>query len=191
MLNYNDLKLGTLFVLDGEPYQVLEYEFLRMQQRKPVAKTKIKNMLTGKVVERNFHQNESFKEAEIVKRQVIYLYSHRGEYWFREKDDPAKRFALNEAVIGEPNRFLKGNIEVTAAVFEEKIVNISLPIKVDLKIQETPPGEKGNTAQGGSKTAILETGAKISVPLFVNQDDIVRVNTETGEYIERVKKGNG
>lgn len=188
MLTYNDLKKGVVFVLDGAPHLVMEYEFLRMQQRKPVAKTKIKNLITGKIVERNFHQNETFEEAEIEKQPIKFLYSHRGEFWFAEPANPAKRFPLKEELIGESARFLKQNTEVTAIRFDEKIIGVELPIKVDLKVKEAPPNERGNTAQGGTKQAILETGAQVNVPLFVNTGDVVRVNTETGEYVERVEK---
>src|SRR3990167_7656897 len=148
MLSYSDLRPGTAFIMDGDPYVVLEYNFLRMQQRKPVAQTKIKKLRTGKTIQRTFHQNESFKEAEIGKETT----------------------------------------EVTASIFKKDIINISIPVKMDLQVTETPPGVRGNTAQGGSKEAILETGYKLQVPFFINPGDIVRVNTETGEYTERVEK---
>lgn len=188
MLTYNDLKKGTLFVLEGQPHQVLEYEFLRMQQRKPVAKTKIKNLITGKIVERNFHQNESFLEAEIERKPIKFLYGHRGEYWFAKPSDPSKRFSFTEEFLGEPARFLKQNTEVTAVMFDDQTIRIELPIKMEFKIKEAPPNERGNTAQGGTKLATLETGAQVNVPLFVNTGDTIRVNTETGEYVERVEK---
>ena len=209
MLTYNDLKKGVMFVLDGEPYEVLEYEFLRMQQRKPVAKTKIKSLVSGKVVERNFHYSDSFEEADILKETVKFLYNHRGEFWFSRPAEagrgsrlaseseraPSKgaadRFSLKEDVIGEPARFLRPNTDVTAVRFRDKIINIEMPIKIDLKVKEAPPGIRGDTAQGGTKAATLETGATINVPLFVNTGDIVRVNTETGTYAERVEKGKG
>ncbi len=188
MLSYNELKKGTLFVLDDEPYQVLEYEFLRMQQRKPVAKTKIKNLITGKIVERNFHQNESFEEANIEKKPIKYLYTHRDEFWFSEMKDSSKRFSFTKDFVGTAADFLKANSEVTAIVFGEQTIGIEPPIKVDLKVVETPPGVRGDTAQGGTKTAKLETGTTVAVPLFVNEGDIVRVNTTTGEYTERIEK---
>lgn len=188
MLTYNDLRKGTIFVLDGEPYEVLEYAFLRMQQRKPVAKTKILNLLNGKIVERNFHQNETFEEAEIDKEPIKYIYNHRDEYWFTVKNDPSKRFSLTETLLGSKARFLKPNSEVVAFKFGDKIMKIDIPIKMDLKVKETQPGIKGDTAQGGSKPAILETGAKVTVPLFVNVGDTVRINTETGDYVERMEK---
>ncbi|MDE2001067.1 MAG: elongation factor P [Patescibacteria group bacterium] len=189
MLSYNELKIGTMFEFEGTPYEVLEYEFLRMQQRKPVAKTRIKNLLTGQVTERNFHQNEALTEIEVEKVPVIFLYSHRGEHWFCEKGKPANRFKVEESKIGNAINFLKQNTEVTAVKLEDgRIIAVQTPIKADLTVKETPPGERGNTAQGGTKAATLETGAVVQVPLFVNNGDIVRVNTDTGMYVERMEK---
>jgi elongation factor P len=188
MLSYNELKIGILFSFEGIPYEVLDYEFLRMQQRKPVAKTRIKNLLTGQVIERNFHQNETIKEIEIDKVNIVYLYSHRDEYWFCEKGNPKNRFKIAIEKIGNGIEFIKPNTEVLAIKLEDQILSVKLPIKVDVKIKEAPQGERGNTAQGGTKTAILETGAEVAVPLFVNTNDIIRVNTETGAYVERVEK---
>ncbi len=188
MLSYNDLKKGIIFVLEGEPYEVLEYAFLRMQQRKPVTKTKIKNLISGKIVERNFHQNENFEEAEIEKQLVKYIYQNRGEYWFNDPKNPANRFALSGELVGVKGQFLKPNSEVSLVKFGEKIIGVDVPIKVELKVTSTPPGERGNTAQGGTKTATVETGADVQVPLFVNDGDVVRINTELGTYVERVEK---
>lgn len=188
MLAYNELKKGTIFVMDGQPNEVLEYEFLRMQQRKPVAKCKIRNLITGKITEQSFHQNESFEEAEIVKEEIKYLYNNRGQFWFSAKDDPSKRFSLAEEAVGSGAQFLKANTLVIALKFNEQIIGIKPPIKVDLKVKEAPPGFRGDTATGGSKQVTLETGAVVSVPLFVNAGDIIRVNTETGEYVERMEK---
>lgn len=177
-----------MFKFEGVPYEVLEYEFLRMQQRKPVAKTRIKNLLTGQVIERNFHQNEAIESIEVGKEPITFLYSHRGEFWFSEKGNPKNRFQLLESKIGSAAKFLKPNTDVAALKLEDQILNVQVPIKVDLKVTEAPPGERGNTAQGGNKMATLETGAQVAVPLFVNTGDIVRVNTETGNYVERMEK---
>lgn len=188
MLSYNELRAGVIFVIDGQPYEVLDYEFLRMQQRKPVAKTRLKNLITGKITERNFHQNETFAEAEIEKEPIKFLYNHRGEYWFSPPDNPVNRFSIKEDQIGSAARFLKANTVATAIKFNGQIISIMVPIKIDLLVKETPPGERGNTAQGGTKTATLETGVIIAVPLFVNTGDLVKINTQTGEYVERVEK---
>ncbi|MEK7612384.1 MAG: elongation factor P [Patescibacteria group bacterium] len=188
MLNYNELRKGIVFVLEGEPHQVVEYEFLRMQQRKPVAKTKLRNLISGKLFERTFHQNETFEEADMTRKTATYLYSNRGEYWFSEKGNPKNRFLLTESIVGEGAQFLKNNTDVTTLVFDEKVISIELPIKVELTVKDAPPSIKGNTAQGGTKAVTLETGAMLNVPLFIDSGDIVRVNTQTGEYVERVEK---
>lgn len=187
-LGYNDLRKGVVFDLDGAPYEVVDYSFVRMQQRKAVAQVKMKNLINGKLISRNFHQNESFKEAAIEKNQVKFLYHNREQYWFCESGNPGKRFFLTHEVVGLGAQFLKANTEVTAVIFNGMIINVILPIKIDLLVKEAPPGERGNTAQGGTKVADLETGAKLTVPLFVESGDVVRVNTETCEYVERVEK---
>ncbi len=188
MLNYNNLKPGKIFILDGQPCQVLEFNFLRMQQRRPVAQTKIKNLISGKIISRNFQQSDSFEEANVNYRKVKFLYAHREKFVFCEIDNSSKRFELEAEQIGELAKFLKPNSEVDIMEFEEKIINILLPIKMDIKVVDAPPETKGNTAQGGSKVVKIETGAMINVPLFIGENDIIRINTQTGEYVERVEK---
>ncbi len=173
---------------EGAPYEVIKFAFLRMQQRKPVAQTSIKNLITGKILERNFHMNESFEEVEIEKIPTKYLYNSRGDYWFSDVKDPSKRFSLKEDIAGTAAHFTKQNTEVVAMKWNDKIINVIWPIKADLKVTETPPGEKGNSASNTTKTARLETGADIQVPMFVNTGDVVRLNTSTGAYVERVEK---
>ncbi len=187
-LSYNELKVGTIFLKDGAPFKVLESAFIRMQQRKPVMQLKIINLVSGKTQEYAAHQNEDYVEAEIDMTPVNFVYESRGEYWFNEKGNPKNRFSIPADTIGEAAKFLKNNTEVTAYKFGEKIINIELPIKMDLKVTEAPPAIKGDTASGGGKVVILETGAKVNAPLFINEGDIVRVNTATGEYVERIEK---
>ncbi len=188
MLSYTDLTKGVIFLLDNEPYEVLEYQFLRMQQRKPVVQTKIKNIISGKMTSRNFHQNETFKEAEIDKEEINFIYSNRGEYWFNKKDDPKQRFMVNEEIIGDKTKFLKPNILVVAEKFGDKIIGVSLPVKIDYKVAEAPPIIRGNTSSGGGKTIILENGLSVQAPFFIEEGDTVRINTESGGYVERVEK---
>lgn len=184
----NDLKSGTYFILNGEPYEVLESHHLKMQQRRPVMQTKIKSLKTGKILERNFQQSDQFEEANIKRETIKYLYNHKEEYWFSDPKDPSKRFKLEEGLLGETKDFFKTNTLVEALKFDNEIINVNLPIKMDLKVTEAPPAIKGNTAQGGVKQITLETRAKINAPLFIEQGDIIRINTRTGEYVERVEK---
>ena len=189
MLSYTDLRQGIVFILDDQPYQVLEFNFLRMQQRKPVAQTKIKNLITGKIISRNFQPSETFTEAEIKLKEAKFLYNHHGKFVFCEIHDPSKRSELGEEQIGDLGKFLKPNSVVKVMEFDGKIINLALPIKMEFKIIEAPPSVRGNTAQGGTKTVKIETGAMINAPLFIEQGDIIRINTQTGEYTERVEKG--
>lgn len=189
MLSYTDLKPGMVFVRDGEPCRVLEYEFVRMQQRKPVAQLKVRSLLSGKTLQLTAYPSDAFEEAEIETADVQFIYANRNEYWFHPAGDPKARFVLAADVIGEPARFLKAGMIARAFSFKNKTISVEVPVKVELTVTEAPPAIKGNTAQGGTKLITLETGAKIATPLFIGEGDIVRVNTETGEYVERVEKG--
>lgn len=188
MLSYTDLKKGALFVLDGDPYEVIESNFLRMQQRKAVVQTKIRNLITGKILDRNWQASDYFEEAEVEKKKAVFIYSHRNEYWFTEEGNPKNRFALSGEAIGDSAKFLKPNTAVVTTSFDGKVIKVELPVKMDFEVTEAPPSIKGNTAQGGSKAVTLEGGITISAPLFINTGDVVRVNTETGQYTERVDK---
>jgi len=193
MLDYSEVKPHKFIVLEGVPYEVLGSHVFRKQQRKPVNDTKLRNLITGKVAEISFHQNEKVEEAELDTRTVKFMFMKEGrlpagkqEYWFCEQNDPAKRFELSAYVIGEPGKFLKANMLVDLLEFQGKLLGVKLPIKVELKVTEAPPSIKGNTAQGGNKVVTLETGAQINVPLFVNEGDTIVINTETGGYGSRV-----
>jgi len=187
MLSYFDLRKGVKFILESEPYEVLEFQQMYKAQDAVVAKTKIKNLISGKVLEKTFHQGDYFEEAELEKIEVKFVYSNRGKFCFSEAKDPSKRFELTEEQIGSGFKFLKSNQTLTGIKFQDKIINIVLPIKVQLKVIEAPPGVKGERAQAGTKQVTLETGAQINVPLFVETGDIIEVNTETGEYVRRVE----
>lgn len=189
MLNYNDLRPGVIFILDNAPYEVLEYHFLRMQQRKPVVQTKIRNLINSRVLDRTFHQNEVFEEAEIKREKVKFIYAHRDRFVFCYENNPGKRFELSNEQVNENGKYLKPNSIVEVALFNNEIVNIILPIKMDFEVIEAPPNIKGSTASGGNKVVTIETGAKINVPLFIEQGDIIRINTQTDQYSERIEKG--
>ncbi len=186
MLNYNELKPGEYVVIDGQPYVILEFNFLRMQQRKPVAQTKIKNLITGKTIERSFQSSDKFEKAEIETKPIKYLYNHRNEFWFCSENNPSDRFKIEEKMIGDSADLMKPNLVVEANIFSDKIISVKMPVKVELKVVEAPPATKGNTAQGGTKQVKLETGAFINTPLFVKEGDVIRINTATKEYVERM-----
>lgn len=187
MLTYFDLRKGVQFTYEGQPYEVLEFQQVYKAQDMVVARTKIKSLINGKVLEKTFHQDDTFDEAELEKIEIKFLYNHRGEFWFSEAKNSADRFELEEEKIGSGKEFLKPNQILTGIKFQGKFINIVLPIKVQLRVTEAPPGIKGDRAQGGTKTVTLETGAQINTPLFIEEGDIIEVNTETGEYVRRVE----
>lgn len=188
MLEYNEILPKRVILLDGEPYEVLDAHVFRKQQRKPVNQTKLRHLITGKVTEQAFHVSEKVEEADLSTKPVKYLYTNRKERWFCAENNPGDRFKLEESTVGIGGAFLKQNTVVEALVFDERIIGLKLPIKMDLRVTEAPPAVRGNTAQGGSKVITLETGATIDAPLFINEGDTVRVNTELGTYVERVDK---
>lgn len=186
MINYFALKKGVQFIMDGVPYEIIESQPVGKAQDVFVIKAKIKNLITGKIVDKSFHQSDKFEEAELQKIEVKFIYSNRGKYIFCEASDPKKRFELSEDLLGENIKFIKADQTIEGIKFEGKIINVSLPIKVQLKVAEASPGVKGDRAQGGTKMVVLETGVQINVPLFVEAGDMVEVNTATGEYSRRV-----
>lgn len=186
MLEYNEITLGKVIIFDNEPWEVIASHVFRKQQRKPVNATKLKNLITGRVTEYSFHQSEKVEEADIETKDIKFIYAQKDEYWFHEDGEPSKRFALKEEQIGYGSKFLKKDAVAKAMIFQGKIIGIKMPIKVELKVVEAPPNMKGNTAQGGNKVVKVETGASVNAPLFINEGDTIVINTENGEYAERV-----
>jgi elongation factor P len=193
-LEYNEIRERKFIVLDGDPYEVLDSHVFRKQQRKPVNHTKLRNIISGKVTERAFGAMETAQEAEIGKKKVKYLFKKENrqteetEYWFCPPNDPKDRFFITGTLFGDGRRFIKENTEVDAVLFDEKIIGIKLPIKMTLKVTEAAPAVRGNTVNNTTKQVTLETGATIQVPMFIEQDEYIIVNTETGEYVERGNK---
>jgi elongation factor P len=188
MLQYNQITTGKVIVFNDEPHKVLSHKVFRMQQSKPVNVTKLKSIITGKVVENSFKQTEKVEEADLEKKPVVYIYENRGEYMFHEEGSPGNRFPIAGEMIGDSATFMKPRETYQALLFNEEIIGIEVPIKVQLKVKEAPPAVKGNTATGATKVVTLETGATLTTPLFVNTGDVIEVNTETGEYATRVEK---
>ncbi len=188
MLQYNEATSGKYIIQDGEPYEVLSSHVFRKQQRKPVNQVKMRNLITGKVADRSFHHTDKLEEAEITTKTIKYLYTNRGESWFCEENNPSARFTLPGAVVGDGVHYLTGNTLIEALIFDDKIISVHIPVKVELKVKQSAPAVRGNTAQGAFKEAVLETGVTIQVPLFINEGDIIRLNTDTGQYVERVSK---
>jgi len=188
MLEYNEVVERKYIVLDGQPYEVLSSHVFRKQQRKPVNATKLKNLITGKVTEYSFHVSEKVEQAEIESREIKYLYANKGEYWFCLPEEPGNRFKFTEDKIGRQITLLKPNTIISQLMFGEQTTGFKFPAMVELKVTEAPPNIKGDSATGGTKIIVLETGATINAPLFVNEGDVVKINVETGEYKERIGK---
>ena len=188
ILSYNEILPKCIVDYNNEPYEVLSAHIFRMQQRKPVNQTKLRHLISGKVTEISFHQNETVTEADIGKMQAQYLYTNRGESWFAEENNPKNRFSFPDNVVHDKVQWLVSNSTVEVRTYEKKPVTIKIPVKVELEVKDAPPAVKGNTVSGGNKLVELATGAKVNVPLFINTGDIIRINTDSGEYTERVEK---
>lgn len=190
-LDYDEIKQRKFILVDDVPYEILESHVARTQKRKPQNQVKMRNMLNGKVIPGTFHASDTAEEAEISKREALFLFANKGEYWFCDPKDRAKRFEISSDVIGDQSKFLKDNTIVDVKIFtlddEEKYIGVTLPIKMNFLVKEAPPSMKGNTAAGGGKLVTIETGAKITTPLFIEAGETIVVNTDTGEYVERVK----
>jgi len=185
-ISYSEVTQGKNIIIDGQPYEILTSHVARTQQRKPTNQVKAKNLISGKLSDFTFRASDKVEEAEIDTKEIKYLYANKGEYWFCESDNSSKRFKLEETVLGTQVKFLKSNSIIDAIVFNDQTIGIKMPIKVDLKVTEAHPAVKGDTAKGGNKQVVLETGATINVPMFIKEGDILRINTETGEYTDRL-----
>ena len=190
-LEYNEIREKKIIIYDGEPCEVIESHVARTQQRKPQNQVKLKTLISGKTINATFHVSESADEADIDKKDITFLYHNRGEYWFCDPADKSNRFKLDVALIGDVAKFLKANGNVTALVWtneddEEKIIKVTLPIKMEFKVKDAPPAVRGDTSKGGNKIITLENGAELNAPMFIAEGDTIILNTETGEYVERV-----
>lgn len=187
MINYFGLKRGVQFIMEGQPYEIVESQPVGKAQDVFIIKAKVKNLITGKITDKSFHQDARYDEAELEKLEIKFIYANRDKYVFCESDNPGKRFELTAEQLGDYTKYLKSNQIIEGIKYEGKVINIIMPVKVQLKVTEAAPGVKGDRAQGGTKMVVLETGAQVNVPLFVNEGDIVEVNTESGEYTRRAE----
>ncbi|OGZ06468.1 MAG: hypothetical protein A2845_06135 [Candidatus Lloydbacteria bacterium RIFCSPHIGHO2_01_FULL_49_22] len=188
ILNYSEILPRRIILIDDQPYEVLDAHVFQKQKSRPVNHTKVKNLLSGNVKEVVFHQFEKADEADMGTKEVKYLYANKGEYWFCDAKDASDRFKLSADQLGNSIKFIKPNTVIDSTTFNDDIIGLKYPIKVELKITEAPPAVRGNTSGNATKAVIVETGATIYVPMFINEGDIVRINTDSGEYAERVEK---
>lgn len=185
-INFSDLSRGLVIELDGQPWQVMDYERHKMQQRAPVTRIKLKNLMTGSVVERTFQRYDTaFSVADMDNRQTQYLYTD-GEFYHFLDQETFDQYELTKELLGANLDYLKEQMMVEVVFYKGNAINIILPTHVELEVKDTPPAFRGDTAQGGNKPATLETGLRITVPMFITPGTVVRVDTRNGEYTERV-----
>ena len=185
MYTLAELKPGRAVVVDGDPYLITSSQFSKQGRQGGVMATKMKNLKSGSVIQRTFQGNEKIEPADVGYRKVQYLYGDGNSFTFMDLNS-YDQFELDGDTIGDAAKYLMDGQEIDAMVFENHPIGIQLPATVDMKVVETIPGVKGDTASGGSKPATLVSGLKVNVPLFINEGDTVKVNTDSGEYMSRV-----
>ncbi len=185
MIGVGELRRGITIELDGQLYTVLEYEHIKMGRGSAQLRLKLRNLRTGATIERTFQASQRFNRVRLDHHNVQFLYSDDDTYHFMDTET-FDQLALNREQLGDAVNYLKEGMTLQLLTYEGQPVSVELPITVDLKDEYTEPGYKGETATGGTKPARLETGLTIQVPLFVNTGDVVRVDTRTGQYLERV-----
>lgn len=184
-MDLGDIHVGTALTIDGQTYLVQSAIHVKMGRGGAVLKTKLKSVKTGGVVDRTLKPNDSYDEADLSRMKATFLYSDGKGYTFMDGNS-FEQFTLGEEVLGGATKFLAEGTAVDALTVDDQPVGIELPKKLEFTVIETPPNVKGNTTSGGTKPATLSTGATVSVPLFINEGDIIRVNTTDGSYVERV-----
>lgn len=185
MLNFNEIKTGRVIKLNDEPFIIIKTEHHKMGRSGAVLKIKCRNLINGNILERTFQGSEKAEEAETATKKANFMYKDKEEAHFMNNES-YEQFSLSVEEIGESAQFLKEGIDVDVLYFEGRPVTVSLPIKMEFKVISAPPGVKGNSAGNVNKQVEIETGSLISVPMFINEGDMIRINTESGEYVERV-----
>ena len=185
MVSAGDFKNGLTVEIEGNIYQILDFQHVKPCKGAAFLRTKLKNIINGGVVEKTFRPTEKFETAHIDRKDMQYLYTDGDLYNFMDMET-YDQLAVNADVVGDSLKFVKENETVKVISHQGNVFAIEPPITVELRVTETEPGVKGDTATGATKPAIVETGAQIMVPLFVNQDDVLKIDTRTGEYLSRV-----
>ncbi|MEM5768770.1 MAG: elongation factor P [Bacillota bacterium] len=184
MISVNDFRTGITIELDGAVFAVVDFQHVKPGKGAAFVRAKIKNVKTGAVLERTFNAGEKVPRARVESRQMQYLYENDGMYTFMDNEN-YEQVELSSAQLGDALKFLKENMTISIQFYQGAVMGVELPYSVELKVIETEPGIKGDTASGGTKPAKLETGHVVRVPFFINEGDILRVDTRTGDYIER------
>jgi elongation factor P len=180
------IRKGLKIQIDGDPYVVVDFQFVKPGKGNAFTRTKIKNMITGAVLDKTYKSGEKLDEASMDEREMQFLYKDGEGFHFMDQGS-YEQHAIPEKVVEDEARFLKENLSVNVLLFNDRPIGISLPNFVELEVTETDPGIRGDTATGGKKPATLETGATINVPLFIERGEKLKIDTRSGEYVERVK----
>ncbi len=184
MISVNDFKTGATIELDGQAYQVVEFQHVKPGKGAAFVRAKLKNVKSGGVVERTFRGGEKVPKAHLDRREMQYLYNDGEGYVFMDTQN-YEQITVDAATMGDNTKWLLENMNINVLFFQENIIGIEIPNFVEMKVIDTEPGVKGDTATGATKNAVLETGAVVQVPLFINTGDRLRIDTRTGEYMER------
>ncbi len=182
----SEFRRGLKIEWEGKPYEVLEYQHSKVAKGQATIRTRLRDLITGRVLEVNFRSGEKFKRPDLEEKEMQYLYSEGERYIFMDMEEYDQIY-LDKDNLGDAWKFLQENIIVKILYYKGKPIGVELPITVELRVVETDPGIRGDTVSGGSKPAKLETGAVIKVPLFINEGDLIRVDTRSGTYIERAE----
>ena len=185
MISVNDFKTGLTIELDNGLWSVVEFLHVKPGKGSAFVRSKLKNVMTGQVVEKTFRAGEKVAKATLDRREMQYLYKEGSDYVMMD-NETYEQLQLTEDQVGDGKKYLKENMNVMILLHEGKVIGVDIPPHVELEVVDTPPSEKGNTSQGGTKPATLETGAVVNVPFFVANGDIIRVDTRTNEYLDRV-----
>ncbi|MGI6158035.1 MAG: elongation factor P [Saccharofermentanales bacterium] len=184
MISAGDFRNGTGFVLDGQPCQVVEFQHVKPGKGSAFVRVKYKNLQTGSVVQKSFNPSDKYEPVQLTYRDMAYIYPDGDLYYFMDQDS-YEQIPIGKEMLNDALQFLKEGMVCRVVSWDGQILEVELPTTVELEITQCEPAVRGDTAQSATKTAVLETGAEIRVPLFVNQNEIVRVDTRTGEYMER------
>ncbi|MEW6074755.1 MAG: elongation factor P [Candidatus Omnitrophota bacterium] len=184
-LSINEIKSGLTILVDNDVYQVIDFQHVKPGKGAAFVRVRVRNMKSGNVLEKTYRGDEKIESAYVEERKLQFQYASSGMYHFMDQET-YDEVAVTESALGDNAKYLKDNLEVVAYSYKDDILNISLPNFIHFTITHTEPGIKGDTAKSGTKPATVETGATVQVPLFVNSGDKIKIDTRTGEYVERV-----
>ncbi len=187
MISTNDFKTGMTIEINGEAYSIINFQHVKPGKGSAFVRTKLRHLKTGYVSEKTFRAGEKVNRAHLEKREMQFLYSSEDLYFFMDTES-FEQISITQDQLEDKIKYLKENMRLTVLFYQGEIISVELPVFVELKVIETEPGVKGDTASGGTKPARLETGTVVNVPFFINNEDVVKVDSRTGDYVERVSE---